>query len=101
MTPEELEGIREDIRARVLDRPGGEWADPQLLPDLFAKTLDELGHLAVDPTSAVDGDQPGYSKWAARLLRSFQHRAVSGVPFGEEVPAEQPWERTLDELDMT
>jgi hypothetical protein len=79
----------EDVRADIYAEP---WKDPQLFPDLLHKAITELGHLAADTRCAlrqVEDENPCLiwpevvAEWAASLLRDLQHRARSGVPFGE------------------
>ena len=96
MKPDELEEIRADIWAEP-------WKDPSLFPDLLNRTVTELGIVAtggvsevgrpgVDPTGyAIDWEEGAGRHWAASLLRLLQHRAKSGIPFGEPPPDEAPY----------
>jgi len=88
-----IDEIKADIYTRATERRAGEYADPQLLPDLLNRVLTELTALAEDEDVVLAEDLIPAGDWAANLLTLLHERATTGVPFGE--PPEQPWETVL------
>lgn len=95
MKPDELEHIRADIRAAMVE---AQWEDRTLLPELLDRLLSAVGEVADAGTLARDfgllrteGETVGFhyphaQEWAANLLRQCQLRAVSKIPFPEVEP---------------